>query len=69
MAVPRSFRRTAGIPRIAFAITFAVGAAAVLGPAGVSSAADAASQAPHDWPRLRGLAGAGQGAAAHQRRG
>jgi outer membrane protein assembly factor BamB len=63
MAVPRSFRRTAGIPRIAFAITFAVGAAAVLGPAGVSSAADAASQAPHDWPRLRGLAGAGQGGA------
>ena len=34
MAVPRAFRCTAGIPRVALAITFAVGAATVLGPAG-----------------------------------
>ena len=61
MVVPRAFRCAAASPRIGLALALAFGTAAVLGSGVASSAAEATVKAPHDWPRLRGVAGAGQG--------
>lgn len=58
---PRRRRPAAILPAgLALALALAT-VCAGLAPFGTASAVEATAKAPHDWPRLRGLAGAGQG--------